>query len=96
MDGLLEGKKDKRVMVRITENMWDRIETIVKFTGLPKEYVIRACIADALSQNRMNWGNGTLVPMRQQTSANLFPEEGAEPQSSTTVRNRQQSRRERA
>lgn len=91
---MLDGKKNKRVMLRITEEMWRQIYAIHIFDGLPVEHVVRILISKALSQLGRHDGNATLVSLRQQMSTtgslSTFAEEIAKPKKSAPVNNRQQ------
>lgn len=91
---MLDGKKDKRVMLRITEEMWRKIDGIAENSGLPREHIVRVLIARALSQNLLDLGNVTIVSTRQQMSTQrvlpTFAEGMAKPQSAANGNIRQQ------
>lgn len=92
---MLDGKKPKRVMVNLTEEMWKQVYALCDLTGLKRESIIRLLIAGALSQKLLGTGNVQLLHVRQQSATQptfpTFAEEMAKPQKASN-RNKEQRR----
>lgn len=90
---MLNGKKPKRVMLNITEEMWRQLYAYSDLNGLPLEHVIRYLLAWALSQKVVGMGNAPILQVQQQkATGHLFPEV-PEPQKAAEGSEKQQRAR---
>jgi hypothetical protein len=89
---MLNGKKTERVMLRISEEMAQRIRALAEVEHRQVQDQVRFLIAVGLSHSRLAAGNATTGQRSQQPSADLFAEEMAKPQPSAAVSGRQPKR----
>lgn len=89
----LNGKKSQRVMMRVSEEMWQQIDALSELECRTKQDTCRWLIAIALSQVLAAGGKRTREEERQQLSLPTFAETEAKATPHRAVNNRQQNRR---